>query len=145
MMESALLPATSPVMPLCIAPSSEYESLWSETTGSQRICVAILDGPVDLKHPCFDGADLTRNQTTEAWESPDLKERIQRFPRQFRVITEWLGEDPYTTGRFDGKVETGALAAGQSAAVIKEVLPAKEILRALVEETEAALEALTAT
>ncbi|MCH7728891.1 MAG: PatA/PatG family cyanobactin maturation protease, partial [Planctomycetes bacterium] len=46
-------------MPLCIAPSSEYESLWSNTTGSQDICVAILDGPVDLKHPCFDGADLT--------------------------------------------------------------------------------------
>ncbi|WP_438022197.1 PatA/PatG family cyanobactin maturation protease [Sorangium sp. So ce233] len=27
--------------------------------GDPRICVAVLDGPVDLAHPCFGGADLT--------------------------------------------------------------------------------------
>jgi subtilisin family serine protease len=27
--------------------------------GDPRVCVAVLDGPVDLDHPCFAGADLT--------------------------------------------------------------------------------------
>ncbi len=27
--------------------------------GSPDVCIAVLDGPVDLSHPCFDGADLT--------------------------------------------------------------------------------------
>ena len=38
--------------------------LWPETKGDSQICVAILDGPVDQSHPCFDGANLTRVQTT---------------------------------------------------------------------------------
>lgn len=32
--------------------------LWAETQGDPRICVAVLDGPVDRSHPCFTGADL---------------------------------------------------------------------------------------
>ncbi|GAB4303078.1 MAG: S8 family serine peptidase [Oscillatoriaceae cyanobacterium] len=40
------------------------DKLWSETKGDSQICVAILDGPVDQSHPCFDGANLTRLQTT---------------------------------------------------------------------------------
>ncbi|MEU6168470.1 S8 family serine peptidase [Streptomyces tanashiensis] len=31
-----------------------------EPYGDPRVCVALLDGPVDLSHPCFAGADLTR-------------------------------------------------------------------------------------
>ncbi|MEU4490154.1 S8 family serine peptidase [Streptomyces purpurascens] len=31
--------------------------------GDPRVCVALLDGPVDLTHPCFAGADLTRLDT----------------------------------------------------------------------------------
>lgn len=54
-------------------------------------------------------------------------------------MREWLGEDPYIAGRRQGKVEIGALAAGQSSAVIREVLPAAEIVRRLREETLAAL------
>jgi subtilisin family serine protease len=36
------------------------EGLWEETTGDPEILVAVLDGPVDESHRCFDGADLTR-------------------------------------------------------------------------------------
>ena len=32
--------------------------LWRETTGDSRICVAVIDGVVDLEHACFSGADL---------------------------------------------------------------------------------------
>jgi len=33
--------------------------LRKRTDGDPRVCVAILDGPVDLGHPCFAAADLT--------------------------------------------------------------------------------------
>src|SRR6266536_6075437 len=35
-------------------------SLWQKTLGDPRFCIAILDGPADLMHPCFAGADLRR-------------------------------------------------------------------------------------
>jgi len=31
--------------------------------GYPQVCVAVLDGLVDLKHPCFQGADLTQLPT----------------------------------------------------------------------------------
>ncbi|MFE6685915.1 S8 family serine peptidase [Streptomyces sp. NPDC057743] len=34
-----------------------------ELLGDARVCVAVLDGPVDLSHPCFADADLTRLDT----------------------------------------------------------------------------------
>ncbi|MEH2246150.1 S8 family serine peptidase [Nostoc sp.] len=33
--------------------------LGSETSGHPQVCIAVLDGLVDLKHPCFQGADLS--------------------------------------------------------------------------------------
>jgi len=38
-------------------------SLWTESIGDPRVCVAVLDGPVDQSHPCFDAANLTRLPT----------------------------------------------------------------------------------
>ena len=34
------------------------DTAWSFTQGDSRVRVAVLDGPVDLSHPCFQGADL---------------------------------------------------------------------------------------
>ena len=34
------------------------KSLWAETLGDPRITVAVLDGPVDQSHACFQGANL---------------------------------------------------------------------------------------
>ncbi|MBD2386437.1 PatA/PatG family cyanobactin maturation protease [Cylindrospermum sp. FACHB-282] len=39
------------------------KSLWAESLGDSRICVAVLDGLVDQSHPCFNGAQLTRLST----------------------------------------------------------------------------------
>ena len=36
---------------------------WLETTGDARICIAILDGPVDLFHTCFAFAQLAQVET----------------------------------------------------------------------------------
>jgi cyanobactin maturation PatA/PatG family protease len=38
-------------------------SLQGETLGDPGVCVAVVDGPVDLTHPCFEGADLRRVAT----------------------------------------------------------------------------------
>jgi cyanobactin maturation PatA/PatG family protease len=38
-------------------------SLWDESLGDSQICIAVLDGPVDQSHPCFDGAQLSRLPT----------------------------------------------------------------------------------
>jgi len=42
----------------CASILPELKQLWAESTGDSEIRVAILDGPVDLKHPCFAGANI---------------------------------------------------------------------------------------
>lgn len=39
------------------------QKLWSETLGDSGICIALLDGGVDLSHKSLAGADLTRIET----------------------------------------------------------------------------------
>lgn len=39
------------------------DDLWAETLGDSQVCVAILDGPVDLSHPSLQKGDLTRVPT----------------------------------------------------------------------------------
>ena len=46
-----------------VAVWTAVESLWAETQGDSRVIVAIIDGPVDQSHPCFNGANLTRLPT----------------------------------------------------------------------------------
>lgn len=53
------------------------EDLWSTTTGDPRIRVAILDGPVDVAHSCFD-----RSQLEEHWSY--LQDRAGRRPSPMR-------------------------------------------------------------
>ncbi|MFQ5697246.1 MAG: NAD(P)H-dependent flavin oxidoreductase [Myxococcota bacterium] len=119
-----------------------------EATGHAGYKQAIVraDDEATIRTRCFSGkpARMLRNRVTAAWEDPELQARIQRFPRQFRVMQEWLGEDPYIAGRFEGKTDVGALAAGQSSAVIREVLPAREIVRAIVSEASRELDRLGA-
>jgi hypothetical protein len=37
--------------------------LWADTLGDPAVCVAVLDGPVDLAHTSFQGANLTQEET----------------------------------------------------------------------------------
>jgi subtilisin family serine protease len=41
----------------------ELAGLWAASLGDPEIRVAVLDGPVDLSHPCFEGAKLQRLPT----------------------------------------------------------------------------------
>lgn len=44
----------------------EFDAIWAETRGDPRICIALLDGPVDLTHPSFRQARLTAHRTLAA-------------------------------------------------------------------------------
>src|SRR5262249_48752261 len=39
-------------------PCPGLSTLWLETLGDPRVCVAVLDDPIDRAHPSFHGADL---------------------------------------------------------------------------------------
>ena len=55
---------------------SGLKELWRETLGDPRICIAVLDGPVDLTHPSLKGAKLNRIETLvqgEADQGPASK------------------------------------------------------------------------
>ncbi len=45
------------------------EQIWTKTDGSPQICIAVLDGLIDFKHPCFLGADLTQLPTLVTGEA----------------------------------------------------------------------------
>ena len=58
----------SDVLPPPLAPETDtildaVSELRDELGGDPAVCVAILDGPVDVGHPCFQGADLRRVRT----------------------------------------------------------------------------------
>jgi cyanobactin maturation PatA/PatG family protease len=46
-----------------VSPLLDLRPLWAESLGDPGICIAVLDGPVDQSHPCFDGASFTQLQT----------------------------------------------------------------------------------
>ncbi len=48
---------------------SSLSALWQTNKGSQEICIAILDGPVDTSHDCFVGAQLTAINTVKKGEA----------------------------------------------------------------------------
>jgi cyanobactin maturation PatA/PatG family protease len=41
----------------------DLQLLWNDSRGDPEIVIAVLDGPVDTSHPCFQGANLTRLET----------------------------------------------------------------------------------
>ena len=119
-----------------------------EATGHEKYKRRIteIDDEGTLRTRCFSGkpARMIRTPVAEAWEAPELQALIQPFPHQFGVMQRWLGDDPYTAGRIDGRIEIGALAAGQSSAVIDAILPVAEIIESVMAEAESALGRLTA-
>lgn len=55
-----------PTAPTVISAVAGLEELWAETLGDARICIAILDGPVDLTHSSLIGANLTQIETHDS-------------------------------------------------------------------------------
>jgi enoyl-[acyl-carrier protein] reductase II len=115
------------------------EEAYAHMAYKQRIVSIDEEGTTRTR--CFSGKPcrVIKNETTAAWEAPDLLEKIQTFPRQMGVMMKWLGEDPYLAARRQGKIDIGAMAAGQCSGVIRDVPTVREMMKRLVEETDAAL------
>lgn len=47
------------------------DTLLTQTSGDPRIRIAVLDGPVDMHHPCFQGANLTQLATLAPGDAKD--------------------------------------------------------------------------
>jgi enoyl-[acyl-carrier protein] reductase II len=76
---------------------------------------------------------MIRNRFTESWEGREAE--ILPYPQQMLRV----GAPASYRGRIEGDVEHGVLPAGQGAALIRTVLPAGEVVRAIMAEAEAVL------
>jgi hypothetical protein len=76
---------------------SGIRELWAETLGDPAVCVAVLDGPVDLSHPSLQGANLARGETLVPG-APDLGPACRHGTHVASVIF----------GRHDGPVPGAA-------------------------------------
>ncbi|HBC54752.1 MAG TPA: hypothetical protein DDW95_05595 [Alphaproteobacteria bacterium] len=116
---------------------------WGHDNYKRRITE--IDDEGTTRTRCFSGKPcrMIQNDTTKAWESPELEASIRPFPRQMANVTEWLGKDPYMAGRRDGETDIGALAAGQSSALIHEVKPVAQLIEDLMTEASATLDRIT--
>ncbi|MBI3628322.1 MAG: nitronate monooxygenase [Candidatus Rokubacteria bacterium] len=81
---------------------------------------------------------LIRNDFTRAWEKREAE--IQPFPVQF----ERVGKPASIRAREQGDIENGSAACGQSAGLIHDVRPAREVVDAVVAEARAVLAGLGA-
>jgi enoyl-[acyl-carrier protein] reductase II len=81
---------------------------------------------------------LIRNNFTREWEGRAAE--IQPFPVQF----ERVGKAAAVRAREDGDIENGSAACGQSAALIREVTPVREVIEDLVSGAERVLGSITA-
>ena len=54
----AVAASSAVLAPLSSSASPGLERLWGLTKGDPQVTIAILDGPVDVGHPCFAGATL---------------------------------------------------------------------------------------
>lgn len=80
---------------------------------------------------------LIRNNFTRAWEGRE--QEIQPFPIQ----AERVGRPAARLARELGDIENGNAPCGQSASLIREIMPARAVVEALVSEAEAVLARLS--
>lgn len=58
--------------------------LWAQTLGDEKICVAIVDGPVDTSHPAFHGASVERARG--AWPEEGVDGPLARHGTQVASV-----------------------------------------------------------
>jgi cyanobactin maturation PatA/PatG family protease len=69
------------------------EELWQRTRGDPRVCIVVLDGPVDLTHPCFAGADLERLDSHWTDGSQVIPEAVEHATHIISVLVGQPGSE----------------------------------------------------
>jgi enoyl-[acyl-carrier protein] reductase II len=99
----------------------------------QKIVALDEEGTVVTRAASGKPNRLIRNAFTREWEK--RQDEIQPFPIQL----ERVGRAAATRAREHGDIENGSAACGQSAALIRDVLPVREVIERLVGEAHAVL------
>jgi enoyl-[acyl-carrier protein] reductase II len=101
----------------------------------QKIVAIDEEGTVVTR--CHSGKPcrLIRNRFTDSWVGRE--DEILPFPMQ----TIKVGAPAAKAARYDGLIEDGGIPAGQSAGLVRDVRPAGDIVRDVVAEAAAVLEA----
>ena len=102
-----------------------------------RIVVMDDEGTVVTRAHSGVEARLIRNNFTDEWEL--RRDEIKPYPQQMLEF----GQQASYRARIEGDIDNGSAPAGQSAALIGIVAGAADVVKALVEEAQAALARLT--
>ena len=100
----------------------------------KRVVTLDEEGTVVTRAASGKPCRLIRNNFTREWEKREAE--IQPFPVQAARV----GRDAGILAREKGDVDNGNAPCGQSAALIQDIVPAAEVMRRLVAETEGVLE-----
>ena len=103
----------------------------------QRVVTLDAEGTVVTRAASGKPCRLIRNNFTREWEKREAE--IQPFPVQAARV----GRDAGILAREKGDVDNGNAPCGQSAGLIREIVPAGEVVRRLVTEAEDVLARMT--
>ena len=98
-----------------------------------RIVAIDEEGTVITRAASGKPCRVIRNSFTWEWEK--RQDEIQPFPVQF----ERVGKPLAVRAREQGDIEHGSAACGQSAGLIREIMPVRDVIARLVDEAEAVL------
>lgn len=106
---------------------------WGHDNYKKRIVAIDEEGTVITRAASGKPCRLIRNGFTRSWEGREAE--IQPFPIQF----ERVGKPAALLAREKGDVDNGSAACGQSAGLIREIRPVREVIASLVAEAEEVL------
>jgi len=98
-----------------------------------RIVAIDEEGTVVTRAASGKPCRVIRNSFTREWEK--RQDEIQPFPVQF----ERIGKPLAVRAREQGDIEHGSAACGQSAGLIRDVVPVRDVIARLIEEAESTL------
>jgi enoyl-[acyl-carrier protein] reductase II len=102
----------------------------------KRVVAIDEEGTVVTRAASGKPCRLIRNNFTREWEKRE--QEIQPFPIQAVRVGRAAGQ----RGREEGDIDNGNTPCGQSAGLIREIRPAREVVERLMAEAHAALERL---
>jgi enoyl-[acyl-carrier protein] reductase II len=112
------------------------DEAWGHVNYKQKIVEIDEEGTVVSRAASGKPNRLIRNNFTREWE------RRQHEILPFPIQLERVGRAAAVRAREQGDIENGSAACGQSAALIRRVMPVRDVIETLMSEAEAVLRRL---